>query len=294
MQMSVAKPEDGPPPAPSSPPLPPPHPNPTRPGPAQVCRGPTSQTGRGLCTGSVHKAQVGSRPWGAQCSSRRCIWRLDASRLRADISPGPSTAGRPYARPNKPCFPPSPATPPRSVLEERARVLGRQLSRLPVSMAETGEIPVSERQIMQAGGAWRGGGGGPQRGVPHQTRAPEAAGARQASPPCPPLAQRCAYTCTCAGTRMSGVVLLATAPCALLHSCKLACLGFKCAAEVATQTRMHACPLRRQARCSSPPQHVGTLFQSMSAVNLLGRVLDTPASITSAPDNIGSLYKSVS
>ncbi|KAL4424431.1 hypothetical protein ABPG77_006369 [Micractinium sp. CCAP 211/92] len=75
-----------------------------------------------------------------------------------------------------------------SVLEERARVLGRQLSRLPVSMAETGEIPVSERQIMQ---------------------------------------------------------------------------------------------------------HVGTLFQSMSAVNLLGRVLDTPDPITSAPDNIGSLYKSV-
>ena len=32
----------------------------------------------------------------------------------------------------------------------------------------------------------------------------------------------------------------------------------------------------------------------MSAVNLLGRVLDMPDSITSAPDNIGSLYKSVS
>ena len=32
---------------------------------------------------------------------------------------------------------------------------------------------------------------------------------------------------------------------------------------------------------------------SMSAVNLLGRVLDTPDSITSAPDNIGSLYKCV-
>lgn len=31
----------------------------------------------------------------------------------------------------------------------------------------------------------------------------------------------------------------------------------------------------------------------MSAVNLLGRVLDIPDSITSAPDNIGSLYKSV-
>lgn len=43
----------------------------------------------------------------------------------------------------------------RSVLEERARVLGRQLSRLPVSMAETGEIPISERQIMQAGGRAR-------------------------------------------------------------------------------------------------------------------------------------------
>jgi uncharacterized Rmd1/YagE family protein len=38
-------------------------------------------------------------------------------------------------------------------------------------------------------------------------------------------------------------------------------------------------------------QHVGELFMSMSAVNLLGRVLDTPDSITSAPDNIGSLYK---
>ena len=36
-----------------------------------------------------------------------------------------------------------------SVLEERARSLGRQLSRLPVSMAETGEIPISEKQIMQ-------------------------------------------------------------------------------------------------------------------------------------------------
>lgn len=75
-----------------------------------------------------------------------------------------------------------------SVLEERTRVLGRQLSRLPVSMAETGEIPISEKQIMQ---------------------------------------------------------------------------------------------------------HLGNLFMSMSAVNLLGRVLDMPDSITSAPDNIGSLYKSV-
>lgn len=74
-----------------------------------------------------------------------------------------------------------------SALEERARVLGRQLSRLPVSMAETGEIPISERQIMM---------------------------------------------------------------------------------------------------------HIGTLFQAQSAVNLLGRVLDMPDSITSAPDNIGSLYKS--
>jgi hypothetical protein len=32
----------------------------------------------------------------------------------------------------------------------------------------------------------------------------------------------------------------------------------------------------------------------MAAVNLLGRVLDTPDSITAAPDYIGSLYKSVS
>jgi uncharacterized Rmd1/YagE family protein len=31
----------------------------------------------------------------------------------------------------------------------------------------------------------------------------------------------------------------------------------------------------------------------MAAVNLLGRVLDTPDSITAAPDYIGSLYKSV-
>ncbi|KAI3433802.1 hypothetical protein D9Q98_003606 [Chlorella vulgaris] len=75
-----------------------------------------------------------------------------------------------------------------SVLEERTRVLGRHLSRLPVFMAETGEVPISEKQIMQ---------------------------------------------------------------------------------------------------------HIGTLFQAMSAVNLLGRVLDIPDSITSAPDNIGSLYKSV-
>jgi len=46
-----------------------------------------------------------------------------------------------------------------SVLEERARVLGRQLSRLPVSMAETGDIPVSEKRIMQVVG-WVGGGWG--------------------------------------------------------------------------------------------------------------------------------------
>lgn len=50
------------------------------------------------------------------------------------------------------------------------------------------------------------------------------------------------------------------------------------------------CRAPRPAPCL---QHMGTLFQSMSAVNLLGRVLDTPDSITSAPDNIGSLYKSV-
>jgi hypothetical protein len=36
-----------------------------------------------------------------------------------------------------------------SVLEERTRVLGRHLSRLPVFMAETGEVPISEKQIMQ-------------------------------------------------------------------------------------------------------------------------------------------------
>jgi len=46
--------------------------------------------------------------------------------------------------------------------------------------------------------------------------------------------------------------------------------------------------------CPCYLQHVGDLFMAMSAVNLLSRVLDTPDSITSAPDNIGSLYKSVS
>ena len=40
-------------------------------------------------------------------------------------------------------------------------------------------------------------------------------------------------------------------------------------------------------------QHVGELFVSMSAVNLLGRVLDTPDAMSSAPDNIGSLYRTV-
>lgn len=75
-----------------------------------------------------------------------------------------------------------------SQLEERTRALGRQLSRLPVSMAQTGDIPVSERQIMK---------------------------------------------------------------------------------------------------------YLGDLFLVQQAVNLLGRVLDTPDSITAAPDHIGSLYKSV-
>ncbi|PRW58617.1 Sporulation RMD1 isoform B [Chlorella sorokiniana] len=75
-----------------------------------------------------------------------------------------------------------------SLLEERTRALGRQLSRLPVAMAQTGDIPVSERQIMK---------------------------------------------------------------------------------------------------------HVGDLFLVQQAVNLLGKVLDTPDSITAAPDHIGSLYKSV-
>lgn len=39
---------------------------------------------------------------------------------------------------------------------------------------------------------------------------------------------------------------------------------------------------------------MGDLFLVQQAVNLLGRVLDTPDSITAAPDHIGSLYKSVS
>lgn len=41
-------------------------------------------------------------------------------------------------------------------------------------------------------------------------------------------------------------------------------------------------------------QYLGDLFLVQQAVNLLGRVLDTPDSITAAPDHIGSLYKSVS
>lgn len=36
-----------------------------------------------------------------------------------------------------------------SLLEERTRALGRQLSRLPVAMAQTGDIPVSEKQILK-------------------------------------------------------------------------------------------------------------------------------------------------
>lgn len=39
------------------------------------------------------------------------------------------------------------------MLEERTRALGRQLSRLPVHMAQTGELPVSEKTIMRHVGA---------------------------------------------------------------------------------------------------------------------------------------------
>lgn len=41
-------------------------------------------------------------------------------------------------------------------------------------------------------------------------------------------------------------------------------------------------------------QYLGDLYLVQQAVNLLGKVLDTPDSITAAPDHIGSLYKSVS
>ena len=41
-------------------------------------------------------------------------------------------------------------------------------------------------------------------------------------------------------------------------------------------------------------RHVGELFLQMSAVNLLGRVLDTPDAMSNASDHISTLYKSVS
>jgi hypothetical protein len=47
-----------------------------------------------------------------------------------------------------------------SVLEERGRIMGRQLSRLPVALAESGEIPASERDIMRVRGGGRGGAAG--------------------------------------------------------------------------------------------------------------------------------------
>lgn len=65
---------------------------------------------------------------------------------------------------------------------------------------------------------------------------------------------------------------------------------------------MHISPLAHDNPTQTHPlllpllllQYLGDLFLVQQAVNLLGRVLDTPDSITAAPDHIGSLYKSVS
>ena len=144
-----------------------------------------------------------------------------------------------------------------SVLEERTRVLGRQLSRLPVAMAETGDLPpeISEKRIMRVSGrVWPGG----WRGGSARSLQPAAA---------------------------SGVGGAAAAAAASAAASAVA------AAAPAAAASRHLAPVPARHALPFILQHVGELFMSMSAVNLLGRVLDTPDSITSAPDNIGSLYK---
>lgn len=113
-------------------------------------------------------------------------------------------------------------------------MLGRQLSRLPVSMAQTGDIPVSEKQIMMVRAVlgstvllivWR------QRSRPWWRGLCWAVQWRIAAAALPPRR-----------------TLL---PAAGLHSRLF-------------NPRAYCLPL-------SPPQYVGDLYRNMSAVHLLGR-----------------------
>lgn len=62
-----------------------------------------------------------------------------------------TTSGGPAAAAARTHWPPC-AHLVRRAVQERTRGLGRKLSRLPVYMAETGDLPVSEKQIMMVGG----------------------------------------------------------------------------------------------------------------------------------------------
>ena len=180
-----------------------------------------------------------------------------------------------------------------SVLEERARSLGRQLS--PAACVDGGD-----------------------GGDPHQRKTNHAGACNALSGSFQPC-NSCSAVLT-RGLRWASRALLAPSVCCQLYTGELqrhpvtniACYRLRWEARgraawphVRRRPAAPACcacsrpsadtlPLPCSPPSPLPSQHVGALFGHMSAVNLLGRVLDMPDSITSAPDNIGSLYKSVS